>query len=186
MSAIPWMKIIPWSTWRYSGKTGRTIWTSPESQHISFTAGTEAAVSAASAGNPWYTAIKRGWCTASAAEQMEYPKICPAVIVGIVNGDKILMSTYANSSKTSYALIAGFAEIGETIEDTVRREVMEEVGLKVKNIRFYKSQPWSFTDTLSDGILSWIWTEMKPLPWTHNELIIRPVVHTGRDSGGRK
>ena len=73
------------------------------------------------------------------------------MIVGIVNGDKILMSTYANSSKTSYALIAGFAEIGETIEDTVRREVMEEVGLKVKNIRFYKSQPWSFTDTLLMG-----------------------------------
>ena len=61
------------------------------------------------------------------------------------------MSKYAGREFTNYALIAGFAEIGEPIEDTVRREVMEEVGLKVKNLRFYKSQPWSFTDTLLFG-----------------------------------
>ena len=82
---------------------------------------------------------------------VEYPKICPAVIVGIVNGDKILLSKYAGREYKKYALIAGFAEIGESIEDTVRREVGEEVGLKVKNLRFYKSQPWSFTDTLLFG-----------------------------------
>ena len=50
-----------------------------------------------------------------------------------------------------YALLAGFTEIGETIEETVQREVMEEVGLKVKNIRYYKSQPWSFSDTILMG-----------------------------------
>lgn len=82
---------------------------------------------------------------------IEYPKICPAVIVGILNGDRILLSTYAGREVKSYALIAGFAEIGETIEGTVRREVMEEVGLKVKNLRFYKSQPWSFSDSLLMG-----------------------------------
>lgn len=82
---------------------------------------------------------------------MEFPKICPAVIVGVVNGNKILMSKYAGRSFKKYALIAGFNEIGETIEETVRREVMEEVGLKVKNIRYYKSQPWSFSDTLLLG-----------------------------------
>lgn len=81
----------------------------------------------------------------------EYPKICPAVIVGIINGDRLLLSKYEGRDYKRYALIAGFAEIGESIEDTVRREVMEEVGLKVKNIRFYKSQPWSFTDTLLMG-----------------------------------
>lgn len=48
-------------------------------------------------------------------------------------------------------LIAGFAEVGEAVEDTVRREVMEEVGVKVKNIRYYKSQPWPFSDTLLLG-----------------------------------
>ncbi|MDO4632904.1 MAG: NAD(+) diphosphatase [Eubacteriales bacterium] len=81
----------------------------------------------------------------------EFPKICPAVIVGIRNGDKILMSKYEGREHKHYALIAGFAEIGETIEETVHREVMEEVGLKVKNLTFYRSQPWSFSDTLLMG-----------------------------------
>mgnify|MGYP005933984141 CR=1 FL=1 len=67
------------------------------------------------------------------------------------DGDKILMSKYAGRTYKKYALLAGFTEIGETLEETVQREVMEEVGLKVKNIRYYKSQPWSFTDTLLMG-----------------------------------
>ena len=81
--------------------------------------------------------------------QTEYPKISPAIIVAITNGDKVLMSRYRFSTNPyrGYALIAGFVEIGETFEDTVRREVMEEVGLKVKNIRYYKSQPWAFSDS---------------------------------------
>lgn len=83
--------------------------------------------------------------------QMEYPKICPAVIVGVTDHDRIVLTKYAGRAYKKYALIAGFAEIGETIEDTVRREVKEEVGLHVKNIRFYKSQPWSFSDTLLMG-----------------------------------
>ena len=61
------------------------------------------------------------------------------------------MSKYAGRTYKKYALLAGFAEIGETLEETVKREVMEEVGLKVKNIRYYKSQPWSFSDTLLMG-----------------------------------
>jgi NAD+ diphosphatase len=82
---------------------------------------------------------------------MEYPKICPAVIVGVRNKDRLLVSKYAGRGYKNYALIAGFNEIGETIEETVHREVMEEVGLKVKNLQFYKSQPWSFSDTLLMG-----------------------------------
>lgn len=81
----------------------------------------------------------------------EYPVLCPAVIVGITNGDKIILSKYEGRNFKRYALIAGFAEIGETIEETVHREVMEEVGLKVKNLRYYKSQPWSFSGSLLFG-----------------------------------
>lgn len=80
-----------------------------------------------------------------------YPRISLSVIVGVTDGDRILMTTYAGRAYTRYALIAGFTEIGETPEETVAREVMEEVGLKVKNIRYYKSQPWGFTGGLLLG-----------------------------------
>lgn len=80
-----------------------------------------------------------------------YPRINPAVIIGVTNGSKLLMTKYAKRKYTRYALVAGFTEIGETLEETVAREVMEETGIRVKNIRYYKSQPWSFTDTLLTG-----------------------------------
>ena len=83
-----------------------------------------------------------------------YPTISPVIMVGITNGDKILLTHYANRPYKRYALVAGFVEIGETLEDTVRREVMEEVGLKVKNIIYYKSQPWAFSSTLISGFFA--------------------------------
>ena len=82
-----------------------------------------------------------------------YPKICPAVIVAVHDGDRLLLTRYRGRPFKKYALIAGFNEIGESIEDTVHREVMEEAGLRVKNLRFYKSQPWVFTDTLLMGFV---------------------------------
>lgn len=80
-----------------------------------------------------------------------YPKICPAVIVAVCDGDRLLLTKYRGRAFKRYALVAGFNEIGETIEDTVRREVFEETGLRVKNLRFYKSQPWVLTDSLLMG-----------------------------------
>jgi NAD+ diphosphatase len=80
-----------------------------------------------------------------------YPKICPAVIIGVTDGDRILLTKYAGRTYKNYALVAGFTEIGETFEQTVEREVMEEVGLKVKNIRYYKSQPWALSGSLLAG-----------------------------------
>ena len=80
-----------------------------------------------------------------------YPRIIPAVIVGVIHGDEILMTKYRGRDIPFYALIAGFTEIGETLEQTVAREVMEEAGLKVKNIRYYKSQPWAIVDDLLAG-----------------------------------
>jgi len=82
---------------------------------------------------------------------MIFPKISPAIIVGVTDGDRILMSKYAGRDYTNYALIAGYTEIGETLEQTVQREVMEEVGLKVKNIRYYKSQPWGIDGNILMG-----------------------------------
>ena len=62
-----------------------------------------------------------------------YPKISPAVIVAITDGNRILMTRYARGSYTKYALVAGYVEIGESFEEAVHREVLEEVGLKIKN-----------------------------------------------------
>ena len=60
---------------------------------------------------------------------------------------------------TNYALVAGYNEIGETLEDTVKREVKEEVGLNVKNVKYYKSQPWG----LSGSILAGFWADIDDL-----------------------
>lgn len=81
-----------------------------------------------------------------------YPKIAPAVIVAVTNEDKILLTKYARTREyQKYALIAGFVEIGETIEETVKREVQEEVGLKIKNLTYYKSQPWGYDSNILMG-----------------------------------
>lgn len=118
-----------------------------------------------------------------------YPTICPAVIIGVIDkkNDRILFTKYADRDYKKYALVAGFAEIGETLEDTVRREVKEEVGLSVKNIRYYKNQPWSFTGTLLVGFFAELdgeaditleedelkeatWFERKNMPPTENDI----------------
>lgn len=82
---------------------------------------------------------------------MIFPKISPAVIVAVMDGDRLLLTKYAGRSYTRYALIAGYTEIGETVEQTVAREVMEEVGLRVKNLRYYKSQPWGVDGNMLMG-----------------------------------
>lgn len=82
---------------------------------------------------------------------MVFPKISPAVIIGVTDGDRILFTKYAQRTYTNYALVAGFAEIGETLEETVIREVKEETGLDVTNVRYYKSQPWALSGSLLAG-----------------------------------
>ena len=80
-----------------------------------------------------------------------YPRLQPAVIVGVTYGDNLLLTHYADRPLASWAMVAGFAEIGETLEETVAREVMEETGLHVSNIRYYKSQPWGIEHDLLSG-----------------------------------
>ena len=80
-----------------------------------------------------------------------FPKICPAIIAAVVDGDRILLTKYAGRAYKNYALIAGFTEIGETAEDTVRREVFEETGVHVKNLRYFATQPWGIDADLLLG-----------------------------------
>lgn len=87
---------------------------------------------------------------------VEFPKISPAIIVAVMDKDRerLVLVKNTNEHYPYHALVAGYMEIGETPEDALRREVMEEVGLKVKNIRAYKSQPWPFSDTLMLGFVA--------------------------------
>ena len=80
-----------------------------------------------------------------------YPRLDPAVICAVTSGDEIILTRYADRPFKYNALIAGYAEVGETLEDTVRREVMEEVGLEVESITYYKSQPWALSGCLLAG-----------------------------------
>lgn len=87
-------------------------------------------------------------------KEIIYPNIAPAVIITITSNNNLLLTRYAHGNYKKYALVAGYVEIGETLEETVKREVMEEVGLKVKNIRYYKSQPWALTNSLLSGFFA--------------------------------
>ncbi len=79
----------------------------------------------------------------------QYPRVQPCIITVITRGkDEILLARNAKNPKPVYGLIAGFVEVGETLEETVRREVFEEVGLKVHNLRYLASQPWPFPSNL--------------------------------------
>ena len=80
-----------------------------------------------------------------------FPKISPAIIVAILCKDKILLAHNSNFEQKRYSLVAGYVDVGETLEETVMREVKEEVGLDVKNIRYYKSQPWAFSGSMMIG-----------------------------------
>lgn len=79
---------------------------------------------------------------------ISYPRISPAIIVLIENDEKLLLARSLRHPLGLYSVLAGFVEAGETLEDTVIREIREEVGLEVKDIRYFGSQPWPFPNSL--------------------------------------
>ena len=98
-----------------------------------------------------------------------YPRISPAVIVAITCNDRILLARGKHYRGSFYALIAGYNDIGESLEETIVREVKEEVGLDVKNIRYYKSQPWPFSGSLMIGYSAEA-DDSQPLTINENEI----------------
>lgn len=82
---------------------------------------------------------------------LEYPRIAPAVIIGLTDGERIMTSRYAGRPYKGRALLAGFIEVGETPEQAVVREVAEEVGLAVRDVRYAGSQPWGMSGDLLLG-----------------------------------
>jgi NAD+ diphosphatase len=80
-----------------------------------------------------------------------YPRLSPSIIVLVTRGKEMLLARNANWPAGMYSTLAGFVEAGESIEQTVHREVMEEVGLEVKNLRYFGSQSWPFPNSLMLG-----------------------------------
>ena len=79
---------------------------------------------------------------------LSYPRISPAIIVLVQKGEQLLLARAHHFPPDRYSVLAGFVEPGETLEDAVRREVYEEVGLTIRNIRYFGSQPWPFPNSL--------------------------------------
>ncbi len=80
-----------------------------------------------------------------------YPRLSPSIIVLVNKGEELLLARNVNARNNFYSTLAGFVEPGESIEGTVHREVFEEVGIKVKNLKYYNSQSWPFPNSLMLG-----------------------------------
>lgn len=80
--------------------------------------------------------------------QLHYPRVSPAIMVMIQRNEEFLLARSPHFIPGMYSALAGFSEPGETLEETVHREVFEEVGIRIKNIRYFASQPWPFPHSL--------------------------------------
>lgn len=92
--------------------------------------------------------------TCSPCEHTVYPRIAPCVIVLVSRGEEMLLARNANFPIEMYSTLAGFIEVGESVEDCLRREVKEEVGVDVGEVRYFRSQPWPFPNQLMLGFFA--------------------------------
>ncbi len=106
-----------------------------------------------------------------------FPRISPSIIVAIRRNDQILLARSAHFSPGVYSTLAGFIESGETAEQAVAREVQEEVGIRIHNLRYHSTQSWPFPDSLMlgytadylDGELQVDKRELEDAQWFHRE-----------------
>jgi NAD+ diphosphatase len=85
---------------------------------------------------------------------INYPKIAPCIIVLVTRGDEMLLARNVNFPRPMYSTLAGFIEAGETAEETLVREVREEVGIEVHELRYFQSQSWPFPNQLMLGFFA--------------------------------
>lgn len=85
---------------------------------------------------------------------VSFPQISPAIIIGILKGNKILLANGTRFKSSIYSVLAGFVEPGESLEECVEREVKEEVGIGIENLRYFGSQSWPFPNSLMIGFLA--------------------------------
>ncbi|MDE9556730.1 NAD(+) diphosphatase [Xenorhabdus bovienii] len=93
-------------------------------------------------------------CLCNHCHERYYPQIAPCVIVGIRRDDHILLAQHQHHRNGIHTVLAGFVEVGETLEEAAHREVMEESGIKIRNLRYVASQPWPFPQSLMMGFLA--------------------------------
>ncbi|HSX51393.1 MAG TPA: NAD(+) diphosphatase [Cellvibrio sp.] len=90
----------------------------------------------------------------SRCELRFYPRLSPCMIVLVTRGEELLLAHHQRASRVMYSTLAGFVEAGESVEDCVRREVMEEVGISVGKLEYFRSQPWPFPNQLMLGFFA--------------------------------
>ena len=105
-------------------------------------------------GNEFHTLGKEYAKKCAKCGNLLFPQTSNAIIVGILKEGQLLLAHNANFPENLYSLIAGFVELGETFEEAVAREIQEEVAIKVKNIRYFGSQPWPFPNSTMVGFLA--------------------------------
>ncbi|TKI03137.1 NAD(+) diphosphatase [Martelella alba] len=105
-------------------------------------------------GHPMRISEKEWACLCDHCHERYYPQIAPCIIVAIRRGVEILLAQHTRHRGGIYTVLAGFVEVGETLEETVAREVMEETRIKVKNVRYVTSQPWPFPHSLMTAFMA--------------------------------
>jgi NAD+ diphosphatase len=90
----------------------------------------------------------------AACRSLLYPRIAPCVIVLVTRGEEMLLARNARFPRPMYSTLAGFIEPGESAEDTLRREIREEVGVEIGESRYFASQPWPFPNQLMLGFFA--------------------------------
>jgi len=103
--------------------------------------------------------------TCPSCGQQHFPRLSPAVIVLVTRGDELLLARSPHFAPGVYSTLAGFVEPGESLEDTVAREIHEEVGVTLSDVRYFGSQPWPFPNSLMVGFTAqWAAGELQPQP----------------------
>ena len=108
----------------------------------------------ANCGEPTRASVGGSRRKCDACKRHHFPRVEPVVIMLVTDGDRCLLGRQARFPPGMYSCLAGFAEVGETLEDAVRREIMEEAGLRIGRVEYFASQPWPFPSSLMLGCVA--------------------------------